>query len=62
MTSHEWKTLAAFGALAGALALFDSKLALQAIGLAALVVLVKNANKLPLPGGATTTSSGGSHQ
>lgn len=50
MTSHEWKTLAAFGALAGALALFDGKLALQMIGIAAVVVVVRNSDKLPLVG------------
>lgn len=51
VTPHEWKMLAAFGALAGALALFDGKLALGAIGVATLVVLVKNSNKLPIVGG-----------
>lgn len=51
MTAHEWHVIGAFGALAGALALFDGKLALEVIGLAALIVVVRNADKLPLPKG-----------
>lgn len=59
MTAHEWKVLASFGALAGALALFDGKLALQMIGVAAIVVVVRNSDKLPLVG---TSTQGGTKQ
>lgn len=53
MTTHEWKILGTFGALTGALALFDGKLALQVIGIAAIIVVVRNADKLPVVGGGT---------
>lgn len=49
MSRHEWVVIGSFGALTGALALFDGKLALEVIGLAALIVIVRNADKLPLP-------------
>jgi hypothetical protein len=56
MSAHEWKVVVAFGALAGALALFDGKLALQMIGVAAFVVVVRNSNKLPITGGGKVTA------
>lgn len=45
MTAGEWKTLLAFGALVGALALFDGRLALGAVAIAGVVVVVKNADQ-----------------
>ena len=44
LTPHDWKVLGAFGLLAGALAMYDAKLALYMIGVASAVVVVKNAN------------------
>lgn len=46
MTPHEWKVLFGFGALMGALALVDGKLAMGAIGVAAFVVVIRNADDL----------------
>ena len=60
MTAHEWKVLAAFGALTGALALFDGKLALQMIAVATVVVVVKNASKLPVSPSLPKTIGGAS--
>ena len=50
MTPHEWKVLGSFGLLIGAISIYDSKLAFQIVGVATLVILVKNANKIPLVG------------
>lgn len=47
MTSHEWHVIGAFGALIGAIALWDGKAAMQLLGVAAIVVVVRNADKLP---------------
>lgn len=46
MTPHEWHVLASFGFLTAALALIDSRAALGMVAVAALVVTVKNADKL----------------
>lgn len=46
MKPKEWHTLASFGLLAGALALYDPKLALLMVGVASAVVLVKNADDI----------------
>lgn len=46
MTPHEWKTLASFGLLVGALGLFDVELAMGAVAVAAFVVVIRNADKL----------------
>lgn len=42
MKPHDWHTLGAFGLLTVALAIFDKKMALWAIGAASAVVIVKN--------------------
>lgn len=46
MTPHEWHVLASFGLLTGALALIDGRSALLMIGVATLVVTVKNSKKI----------------
>lgn len=46
MTAHEWHVLGAFGLLAAALALVDSKAALYMVGTATVVVLVRNSRKV----------------
>jgi hypothetical protein len=51
MTPHEWKVLGSFGLLLGAISIYDGKLAMQIAGVATLVILVKNANRIPLVGG-----------
>lgn len=46
MSAREWHVLISFGLLTGALALIDSQTALYMVGVAALVVTVKNAEKV----------------
>ena len=46
LTPHEWHSLLAFGTLAVALGIFDPKFALTVVGVAALVVVVRNSDKI----------------
>lgn len=50
MSVHEWKVLGSFGLLLGGLALVDARLAGRVALIATAVIVVKNANKLPLVG------------
>lgn len=46
MTTQEWHTVIAFGLLTGGLALYDARLAMEMVGLAAIVILVRNGTSI----------------
>lgn len=48
MSPQEWKSLAAFGLLLGGLAMYDAGFALKIVGVASIVILVRNADKIPI--------------